>query len=201
MGFEDEQRILKKRGLNEAQNEELEQIKIDSIYDGKVMIHNVETLFEERKLGSFPCYMYMPQSFREYTEDEKKILFARTAPPKHAYGTEDLILYVSVTSADKPIKNEQIRLFLDAGRQPLEAMIPQSKVYKSYVLQNGEKNVGCMEFISAGIPLKMYNLMMFVSIDDKLVIINVYTFNELKKAVFPYIEQMARSLRIEENQE
>lgn len=201
MSYEDEQRILRKRSADEAKVEEEHQESVSSIFDGKVMVHNVETLFEERQLGNLPCYIYMPQCLRELSDKEKEVLFARTKPPKFAYGSEELILYVSVTSTDKLLKNEQIRTFLDAGKRPLESMIPQSKVYKSYVKKNGDKNVGCFEFVSGGIPMNMYNLMMFISINDELVIINIYTFNELKKRVFPYIEQMAQSLRIEESQE
>lgn len=202
MNHEDEMRIRRRRGLEEAEQKEVkEEVQISSIYDGTVMIHNVETDFVERQVGTLPCFLYMPNSFREMNEEEKAVLFARTKAPKHAFGCDDLLLFVSAAVTNKPLKNDQIRMFLDAGKRPLEAMIPQSKVYKSYIFEKNEKNVGCIEFVSGGIPSPLYNLMMFVSIEEELVILNIYTLNELKKTVFPYIEQMARSLRIEEKEE
>ena len=200
MNYNDEERIKRKNMAMNGGNEENVMQEITSIYDGAVNLHGVECIFAEQQIGDFPCYIYMPEQFRLLTDEEKEILFARTKPPKYAYGADELFLFLSVNITDSPMKNEQIRMFTSASRGPLEALIPQSKVYKTYITEIDNKNVGHAELVSGGIFGKIYNLMMFVSIDDRLLIINIYTQNELKKTVFPYMKQMAESLRIiEEN--
>lgn len=199
MSYTDEERMKRRNMVMDGGNEENTIPEITSIYDGIVNLHGVECTFSERQIGEYPCYIYMPEQFRLMTDEEKDILFARTKPPKYAYGADELLLFLSVSIAESPMKDEQIRMFTSASRGPLEALIPQSKVYKTYVTEIDRKHVGHVELVSGGILGKIYNLMMYISMDDKLMVINIYTQNELKKNVFPYIEQMAESLRIEEN--
>ncbi len=199
MAFEDEIRIRKKRALEEEEKKAADASEeIGSIYDEKVIIHTIETSFEERQIGNLPCYMYMPKSFKELTEEEKKKAFARTTPPPYAYSSDDLLFYVSVGFTGKALANEQIREFIGAIKGPLTAMIPQCEIFKTYVLEKGDARLGCVECISGGIPMPLYNLMVYMSVEGKLVILNVYTVNDLKKSVFPYMEQMVKSIRFEE---
>lgn len=201
MSYNDEERIKRKNMAMAGTDVEDNIQENTSIFEGAVNLHGVESIFEERQIGDFPCYIYMPKQFRLMTEEEKSILFARTKPPKYAYGAEDLLLFLSVSITESPMKNEQIRMFMSACKSPLEALIPQSKVYKTYVTEVDGRNIGHAEFVSGGIGGKIYNLMMFLCVGDKLLIINIYTQNELKQMLFPYMEQMAESLRIEDKKD
>ncbi|MBR3469910.1 MAG: hypothetical protein IKH28_09495 [Lachnospiraceae bacterium] len=202
MSYEDEIRIKTKRGLEEAEQKAAEKDdEVGSIYDEKVILHNVETSFEEMQIGDLPCYMYMPKTFKPLTDEQKQKVFARTAPPPFAYGADELILYVSASPAKKPMSDNNIRQFISAIKRPLEAMIPQCQIFKTYVIEKEDKRLGCVECISGGIPMPLYNFMVFASVNGELVILNVYTLNDLKKQLAPYMEEMVKSIRIEGKEE
>lgn len=201
--FDDEKRMKEKRQIEqwkqEMEKQEEEKTQNSSIFDEYVEIAGQECRFERRMIGELPCSMYLPVKFRLLTEEEKEIIYPRAKPPMYAYAADDLVFSMAINMTDNPLKPGEVRKFLNISDRIIETLIAKSRVVKKYMTGTDELPVGNVEFTSGGFDGLIYNLMLFVSVDGKLMTINISTNNEFRKQVLPFLTQMAETFRLEED--
>ncbi len=202
MSYQDEERIKAKKQLEEMEEqarkeaESKEEAK-QSIYDEYVCFEEKQFTFERRLVGELPVSIYMPKDFRLMTPEEKDIVFARTKPPKYAYFGDGIPFSMAVNVTESPLKNEQVKTFLNYSSKIIENMVPKAKVLRTYMAGEEEFLVGNAEFLSMGFDGMIYNLMLFASVEEKLLVIDISFENKEKKKLLPLMKEIAGSLKAE----
>lgn len=202
MSYQDEERIKAKKQLEQMEEQakreaELKEEAKQSIYDEYVSFADKQFTFERRIIEDLPVSIYMPKDFRLMTLEEKEIVFARTKPPKYAYFGDDIPFSMAVNVTESPLKNEQIRTFLNYSSKIIENMVPKAKVLRTYMGGEEEFLVGNAEFLSMGFDGMIYNLMLFASVEEKLLVIDISFENKEKEKMLPLIKEIAGSLKSE----
>ena len=202
MSYQDEERIKAKNQLEQMEEQakreaELKEEAKQSIYDEYVSFADKQFAFERRIIEDLPVSIYMPKDFRLMTLEEKEIVFARTKPPKYAYFGDDIPFSMAVNVTESPLKNEQIRTFLNYSSKIIENMVPKAKVLRTYMAGEEEFLVGNAEFLSMGFDGMIYNLMLFASVEEKLLVIDISFENKEKEKMLPLIKEIAGSLKSE----
>ena len=202
MSYQDEERIKAKKQLEQMEEQakreaELKEEAKQSIYDEYVSFADKQFTFERRIIEDLPVSIYMPKDFRLMTLEEKEIVFARTKPPKYAYFGDDIPFSMAVNVTESPLKNEQIRTFLNYSSKIIENMVPKAKVLRTYMAGEEEFLVGNAEFLSMGFDGMIYNLMLFASVEEKLLVIDISFENKEKEKMLPLIKEIAGSLKSE----
>lgn len=202
MSYQDEERIKAKKQLEQMEEQakreaELKEEAKQSIYDEYVSFADKQFAFERRIIEDLPVSIYMPKDFRLMTLEEKEIVFARTKPPKYAYFGDDIPFSMAVNVTESPLKNEQIRTFLNYSSKIIENMVPKAKVLRTYMAGEEEFLVGNAEFLSMGFDGMIYNLMLFASVEEKLLVIDISFENKEKEKMLPLIKEIAGSLKSE----
>ena len=200
MSYQDEERIKAKKQLEQMEEQakreaELKEEAKQSIYDEYVSFADKQFTFERRIIEDLPVSIYMPKDFRLMTLEEKEIVFARTKPPKYAYFGDDIPFSMAVNVTESPLKNEQIRTFLNYSSKIIENMVPKAKVLRTYMAGEEEFLVGNAEFLSMGFDGMIYNLMLFASVEEKLLVIDISFENKEKEKMLPLIKEIAGSLK------
>lgn len=200
MSMNDEERLKAKKNLEQAK-EEMEQKREEergSIYDDAVDIMGTKTTFARRRIGNLPCSMYMPTLFDNLPEEDKEFVFVRTKAPQYAYASEELPFYMAVNVAESPLKDEDIRKFLNVSGRLIETMVPKATIVRTYMTGTEKFHIGNAEFLSIGFDGMIYNLMLFASVEEKLTVINMSINNSMKQYFLPIMKEMAESLQLEE---
>ena len=202
MSYQDEERIKAKKQFEQMEEQakreaELKEEAKQSIYDEYVSFADKQFAFERRIIEDLPVSIYMPKDFRLMTLEEKEIVFARTKPPKYAYFGDDIPFSMAVNVTESPLKNEQIRTFLNYSSKIIENMVPKAKVLRTYMAGEEEFLVGNAEFLSMGFDGMIYNLMLFASVEEKLLVIDISFENKEKEKMLPLIKEIAGSLKSE----
>ncbi|MCI7791973.1 MAG: hypothetical protein MR531_14565 [Lachnospiraceae bacterium] len=203
MQYSDEDRIKAKKQL-EQEKKEMEKKQEEergSIYDEQIDILGEKCSFTRRRIGNLPCSIYMPTQFELLSEEAKEMAFIRTKSPQYAYAADDLPFSMAVNVAESPLKDEDIRKFLNVSGRLIETMVPKATMVRTYITGTENFHIGNAEFLSLGFDGMIYNLMLFASIKGKLTIIDMSTNNSMKKYILPILKEMAESLQLEETED
>lgn len=200
MGFEDEKRLEAKKQLNNQPPPEEETV-CQSIYDEHVTWKGQQYVFERREIEDLGISIYMPKTFRLMTVEEKELAFPRTKPPLYAYLGDHIPFSMAVNITESPLLANQVKVFLKYSRQIIENMVPKAKVLRTYMSGTEDFPVGNAEFLSMGFDGMIYNVMLFVSVSEKLLVIDLSFGNADKKLLLELIKEMAESLRLGDKDE
>lgn len=200
MSFQDEERLKAKKQLEQMKEnaEQKQEEERGSIYDEYIEFMGIKSTFSRQRIANLPCSMYMPEQFEVLSEEDKEILFVRTKSPQCAYASDELPFSMAVNVAESPLKDEDIRKFLNVSGKLIEAMVPKANIVRTYMTGTEKFHVGNVEFLSMGLDGMIYNLMLFVSVNEKLTVINMSTNNDVKKYTLPIMKEMAESIQLEE---
>lgn len=202
MKFKDEEILKARRAIEkEAErkhsedniNKELE----ESIFDGVIHIYEEEVQFERRRNEEYGISMMMPAASFEVDEELKKLLYPMDKRPKYVYGNESVNITVSFNYTEHKISEEQLDMFLSYSEKLLRSAGPKVMHVKKQMCQRDGYKMAVMEFASAAVDTKVYNIVFYVSIKGKLLMGTIYFPLELKKRQIKIAKEMLDSFAIE----
>ncbi|SHL70474.1 hypothetical protein SAMN02745136_05512 [Anaerocolumna jejuensis DSM 15929] len=177
-----DEKILKQREMMEEfekqrfDKDNIEKENQSSIFDGQIEIHKIPVSFAERSLLDDRIAIWMPEDFRELTQEEINAVYLLGNKPDVVYGNAYLNLSLGFHYTDNEVPNEYMGDFVKIARMILEKSGPKVTVYSEKVRKTGYHTVSSLELVSHTITDTIYNVMFYSSLNGK-VLIGFLNFN------------------------
>lgn len=175
MGYVDEE-ILKAKKARQIEEKEqqaqldLEKENAESIFNGMVHIYGRETTFSRRVIEDCGISLFMPDEFELMDEELKKLIFPLSHPPKYVFASGDTQFQITINPTESVVPNDGIPRFMEISKSILQKMGPQSRILATATIKKEEKNIGIMEVVTQAADMKVYNVMFYISINNKVLI-------------------------------
>jgi hypothetical protein len=177
-----DEKILEQREMMEEfekqrfDKDNIEKENQSSIFDGQIEIHKIPVSFAERSLLDDRIAIWMPEDFRELTQEEINAVYLLGNKPDVVYGNAYLNLSLGFHYTDNEVPNEYMGDFVKIARMILEKSGPKVTVYSEKVRKTGYHTVSSLELVSHTITDTIYNVMFYSSLNGK-VLIGFLNFN------------------------
>lgn len=177
-----DEKILKQREMMEEfekqrfDKDNIEKENQSSIFDGQIEILKIPVSFAERSLLDDSIAIWMPEDFRELTQEEINAVYLLGNKPDVVYGNAYLNLSLGFHYTDNEVPNEYMGDFVKIARMILEKSGPKVTVYSEKVKKTGHHTVSSLELVSHTITDSIYNVMFYSSLNGK-VLIGFLNFN------------------------
>lgn len=201
MGYQDEEILKAKKALEEEKKrvqskENMEKEKEESIYDEVVHIIGKEVKFERRVIPELKVSIYMPESFFQFAEEIKKLIYPGANPPSHVFGGEDLNFQMSLSQTEHAVPDTGMKEFVKISAQLLEAIGPKVTIVEKRVEEKEDMHIGVLDFVSKAVDMPVYNMQFYISVDGKLLMGNVNFPSKYKKRLIPLAKEIITSLEM-----
>lgn len=130
----------------------------------------VPVIYERREFLDGKITMEVPADSKEVSEETIQFVFYGANKPHYVIESESTEIAVGYNYTDMEISNDDIFRFATFAAKMLETMGPGVKIIKVKNHKRDYFNMSTVEFTSKGLDGGIYNLMFYVSIDDKLLI-------------------------------
>lgn len=201
MAYTDEEILkAKKARLNEEKDQiaqaKLDEEKAESIFDGMIHIFGRETSFSRRVMEDLGISIFMPDEFEVMDEELKKLIFPLSQPPKYVYASGDTQFQMTFNPTEQMVPDDGIPRFLEISKALLEKMGPHSRILATATVKNKTKNVGVMELVTQAVDMNVYNVMFYLSIQQKVLIGSFICPAKFHERMVPIAKQILDSVEI-----
>jgi hypothetical protein len=136
----------------------------------------------------------IPITFDKMSEDVLQKKYPSTNPPQIAYTNDKTTINIAFSETLNAIKDEQIPQAKDSLKNAIKA---NAKAwYDDGALKVNGKNVAYLDFLSQAIDCKIYNHMMMMEVDNKLVIISFNCLEKDKQDWQPIAREIMNSIKV-----
>jgi hypothetical protein len=206
MSYKDVEILKAKKQLAEmdkqVQSEEnMEKENQESIEDGMVHIYGEEVVFQRRDVSELNISIIMPKEFETLPEDTKKILYPLGNRPSHIFASEEVHFTLGFNHTGNEVPNSRMKEFVPMAKKLMEKLGPKTKIIRTETTTKNERNIGRLEFVSQAVEAVVYNMMSFISIDEKLFIATISFPNKYKKRYVTLGNQIMDSFEVLEKEE
>lgn len=206
MEYTDEQILKAKKARQQQEQKQEEQEKLDnekkeSIYEGSVHIYGRETPFSRRTIEEYGISLYMPDEFEELEEEVKKLLFPFAHPPQYVYASTETQFQITLNLTQNIVPDSGMPKFMKTTRALLERMGPQARIHACATVQKKDRNIGLMEMTTRAVDMNVYNIMFYLSVNQKLLIGSIICPARFHERMVPIAKEIIDSIEIVEEQD
>lgn len=177
-----DEKILKQKEMMEEfekqrfEKETIEKENKSSIFDGLIDIHKIPVAFGERALLNEKIAIWMPEDFREFSQEEINAVYLLGNKPDVVYGNSYLGFSIGFHYTSNEVPNEYMGDFVKIAKMVLEKSGPKVNIYSEKVKKTGNHIVSSLELVSHTVTDTIYNVMFYSSLEGK-VLIGFINFN------------------------
>lgn len=206
MSYADEDILKTKLQLQKKEEEARKEDSVkketeELITDGIVHIYGEEVEFERKTLEDLKISLILPKDYDLVDEEMKAVLYPMGNVPTHVFACGTVQGSVALNKTDNPVDNAHIKDFLPKVKKLMEQVGPQTLMLSSKTIEIDEHNIGILQFVSHAIDMNVYNMMAFLSIDSKLLIMSISFPNKMSDRYISIGSQVIDSLEFLEEEE
>jgi hypothetical protein len=181
MDHVDEKLLKQKEMMEEFEKQRYDKDTIDkenksSIFDGMINIHKIPVTFGERTLLNEKIAIWMPEDFRQFSQEEINAVYLLGNKPDFVFGNSYLGFSLGFHYTSNEVPNEYMGDFLKIAKMVLEKSGPKVNIYSEKVKKTGNHIVSSLELVSHTVTDTIYNVMFYSSLEGK-VLIGFINFN------------------------
>jgi hypothetical protein len=135
----------------------------------------------------------IPSTFNKMSEDMKKMKYPNPNPPSLVYTNAQGSTNIAFSQMQAAVKDEQIVQFKDGLKRSIKTNAKEW--YNDGVTKINGKNIAYLEFLSEAANEKIYNHMMLMELDNKLVIMSFNCLEKDKQDWKPVVKEIMNSLK------
>ncbi len=201
MAYTDEEILKAKKARQQEEKkqydkEKMEKEKAESIFDGSVHIYERETAFSRREIEECGISIYMPEEFEELEDEIKKLIFPFAHPPKYVFASGETQFQITLNLTDNIVPDSGMPKFMKTAKALMERMGPQARILSCATVQKEERNIGIMEVATRAVDMNVYNVMFYLSIDQKLLTGSVICPAKCHERMVPIAKEIIDSIEI-----
>jgi len=169
---------------------------VNNISDGYIIIDEVKVAFERRTVLAGRLSVLMPESFVIMPLELAEKKYPAIQRPEEIYTNNETTVNFCVSLKNDKAANEDMPHVKDVIQPAVMRMHSGSKVISSEVIEVSGIKIAYFDFCSAAIDADIYNMMFFLSVDNRIV---VGSFNcpwQNMDVWKPVIEQMLETVEI-----
>lgn len=201
MSYNDEEILKAKKAIEEEKKrreakENMEVEAEESIYDEMVHIIGKTVKFERRAIPELKVSIYMPETFFQFADDIKKLIYPGASAPSHVFGGEDINFQMSLSQTAHAVPDHGMKEFVKISAQLLEAIGPKVTIVEKRVEEKEDYHIGVLDFVSKAVDMTVYNMQFYISVDGKLLMGNINFPSKFKKRMIPLAKEIITSLEM-----
>lgn len=206
MGYADEDILNTKMELQKKEEEAHKEDSVkketeEQIKDGLVHIYGEEVEFERKTLEELKISLILPKDYNLVDEATKAVLYPMGNAPTHVFACGTVQGSVALNQTENPVDNAHIKEFLPKMKKLMEQVGPQTHMISMKTIEMDEHNIGILQFISHAIDMNVYNMMVFLSIENKLLMLSISFPNKMSDRFTAIGNQIIDSLEFLEEEE
>ena len=124
--------------------------------------------FKEIDLFDNKMQIMLPESFTDMPIEQAKLKYPMEQRPQVIKTNKRTDINYTFSLLEQPIENRQMKMMRDSLRRALRRARPDMKFMEDGLEEVEGHTIGWFEFISNGLDGKLYNMMYFTPIDNKL---------------------------------
>ncbi len=188
------EKMEEERHSKETVEEELKQ----SIYDETVQIFGVPVSFQDMEVLGGKAVMRMPEDFIPRTEEEIASVYMLGTKPQQVFSNGYLDFMVALNWTENLIPDGSIFDFTGFAKQAIERVGPKAQFSTVDKLSREDGSLAIMQFTAQTIDSVNYNVMFFVSLEERLTVGSITFDQKYRKRLLPLALEMAKSFHIME---
>ncbi|WP_051236259.1 hypothetical protein [Paenibacillus pinihumi] len=161
-----------------------------------------ETLtFVTQELMDRRLSMKLPRNFQEMSEEMARIKYPSDRRPQLIFTNETGTVNLAFTHTASPVEKAEVGQFTEVMTASLRKAQKLRKWHGSGMLDTDETTVGYCEFVSPTLEEDIYNLMGFLSMEERALLCTFNCLGDDMKEWQPMAHAMMRSIRLAEDEE
>ena len=201
MAHMDEEILKAKKARQIEEKKERDQLELDkekaeSIYDGMIHIYGRETAISRRIIEDLGISLFMPDEFELMDEEIKKLVFPLSHPPKYVFASGDTQFQITLNPTENVVPNDGIPKFVEISKALMEKMGPHARILATATIKKASKNIGIMEMVTQAVDMNVYNVMFYISINQKVLIGSIVCPAKLHERMVPIAKEILDSIEV-----
>lgn len=184
--------IDKTSKIENAIDEEVEK----SIHDKFCPVFGIDVPFDDVTLFDNKARIKIPKSFYPRSEEEIKEVYFLSQPPKLVLSDGILPFMVSFNPTESSIQNHEIQEVGKVMKATISRVGSKSKILGEQYLNREDGSLFILETLMQTLDGVSYNLLFFVSVENKLWIGSVVCDSKYSKRLIPIAKEIANSFKI-----
>lgn len=168
----------------------------NNILDGYIIIDEEKISFERRTILDERVSVLMPESFVIMPLELAEKKYPAIQRPDEIYTNNDTSVNFCVSLKNDKATNEDIPRAKDMIQQAVMRMHSGSKVISSEIIGAKGIKIAYFDFCSAAIDTDIYNMMFFLSVDNRIVVGSFNSPWQNMDVWKPVIEQILETVEI-----
>ena len=168
----------------------------NNIFEGYIIFNEERIVFQKRTVLDGRLSVLMPETFVIMPLELAEKKYPAIQRPDEIYTNSETTVNFCVSLKNDKATNEDIPRAKDVIQQAVMRMHSGSKVINSETIEVSDLNIAYFDFASAALDADIYNMMFFLSIDNRIV---VGSFNCLWQNMDmwkPVVEQMFETVEL-----
>jgi hypothetical protein len=142
----------------------------NNISDGYVIIKEEKIPLERKTILNDRISIIMPEEFAIMSKEDADIKYPSINRADEIYTNKETSVNLSVSHKSDTAANKDIPEVKDALQEVVMRVYPASSVIDSETIEVAGINIAYYDFDTAAIDMDIYNLIFFISLDDRLVL-------------------------------
>ena len=138
----------------------------------------------------------IPKSFNIMSEEMSKLKYPSENRPSLIYTNEDGSINVAFNHTTSKTTNSNISQYKDYLKGTFKNLYPSATWYGDGTLKLNGKNVGFLELLTPAIDTKVYNLIFFTELENRLLLVTFNCTEEEMKDWKPIAKEIMNSITI-----
>lgn len=154
--------------IGEVEQEDTGEPHENKITDGYIILEDEKHLFSEKVILDQGFSMIMPEEFIEMPKEIARIKYPSAQRPDIIWSNEETTINITFTLKEEQLAEEESEELRDLMKVILLRTNPGLKEIVSEKIEVEEKTIAYLEFVSPAIDADVYNLMIFLSLKERL---------------------------------
>ncbi|KQO01093.1 hypothetical protein [Paenibacillus sp. Leaf72] len=162
------------------EREPLEEHRPD-LHQPLVKVGTERVPFIQQSLLNGKLAIYMPKAFKPMTPQAAAIKYPSERRPEIIFTNDSGTINLAINHLDTPLSEDEMEDFKESMKEMLQNMQPIREWYEDGIRNIRGHAIGFCEFLTPAINVNLYNLLFFVSLDDRALLCTFNcTVNEMK---------------------
>lgn len=142
----------------------------NNILDGYIIINEERIPFERKHVLDGRISVLMPEAFVIMPKELAEIKYPSIQRPDEIYTNNEATINFSVSLKNDKAANEDIPHVRDTIQQVMMRMYPASNIIDSETVEVSNINISYFDLNTPAIDMEIYNMMFFLSIENRIVV-------------------------------
>ena len=126
------------------------------------------------------------------------MIFPFSHPPKYVFASGETEFQITINPTENIVPDSGIPKFMNTTKSLMEKMGPQSRILACAAVQKEDRNIGIMEVVTRAADMNVYNVMFYLSINQKLLIGSILCPAKHHERMVPIAKEIIDSIKVVE---